>query len=103
MLNFNIGAKGAEPVRGEQAAALQLLLNDRGAKLAVDGVAGDVTRSALIAFQSAKGIGPPENGTGDIGAYTYAALFKPLAGGAHDHPHDHPVPDHSHTVSGSAR
>lgn len=82
MLGFSIGKIGATPVRGEQAAALQLLLNDRGAnpKLTIDGIAGDATRNALITFQRARLVGPPEMGDGEIGAYTYAALMRPLPG-----------------------
>lgn len=81
MLGFNIGRLGQPAVTSQQAATLQLLLNDRGANLTVDSAAGDLTRNALTAFQTREGIGPPEKGTGVIAPYTYAALFSPGSGG----------------------
>lgn len=82
MLGFNIGKSGAAAVEGPQSAALQLMLNDRGAKLTADGKAGDLTRTALAAFQTASQIGAPELSSGIIGPYTYAALYKPGAAGS---------------------
>lgn len=83
LLGFSIGKMGEPSVRGDRSAALQLMLNDRGAspQLIVDGIAGDATRQELIDFQTANAIGVPEKGSGVIGPYTYAKLYKPGSGG----------------------
>jgi len=56
--------------RGQDVAELQALLNQHGAKLAVDGHFGKLTHAALMDFQKSNGLAPD----GIAGPRTFAAL-----------------------------
>lgn len=63
--------------RGDVVKSAQCLLNWHGAKLAVDGVFGDKTRTAVINFQKSK---PGLAVDGVVGQQTWAALKKAPSG-----------------------
>jgi cell wall-associated NlpC family hydrolase len=69
-------------VRGERVSALQSALNDNGSKLAVDGVFGPKTQSAVRDYQSANGlrvdgrVGPETRGALNGGSSAKATSTK---------------------------
>lgn len=64
--------------RGVQVRSLQYLLNARGAGLAVDGVFGPRTKSAVVAFQHSRGL----VATGVVGQATWLRLIMPVQRGS---------------------
>ncbi|MEN3359681.1 MAG: hypothetical protein V7637_3663, partial [Mycobacteriales bacterium] len=73
-INLNSSSCPGNIVQGQKSGCvteLQSLLNHHGADLAVDGDFGSLTRSAVIDFQSEKGISVD----GEVGPQTKAALY----------------------------
>jgi len=64
---------------GPRVEALQLLLNQAGADVQVDGDFGDQSEAAVKVFQQKKGLQPAD---GKVNAATWSALFVSLAEGA---------------------
>lgn len=61
---------------GESVELIQAALNRSGARLAVDGIFGPLTRAAVIHFQRAHGLAAD----GIVGPLTWRALFPVLSG-----------------------
>src|SRR6185503_16046980 len=61
---------------GPRVEALQLLLNQAGADVQVDGDFGDQSEAAVKVFQQKKGLQPAD---GKVNAATWSALFVSLA------------------------
>lgn len=55
---------------GSTVSGLQRRLNQRGASLVVDGVFGNATHNAVVAFQDSQGLSPD----GIVGPLTWDAL-----------------------------